>query len=652
MTFLAPLGLAALLALPIIVLLHLRRERLRRVAVSSLLLWQHVAPAAGKQRRRMLPLTLLLLLHLLIAALLALALGNPLWFSDLLGSGQRHTIAIIDSSSSMAAAEGLGSTRLEQARGHVRAVINGMRGTDRLSLITADTHARLLTTGGTGNRADLLAALDSIEAVGTGTDMADALTLARVVRESYQENPDEQLLVVSDLLPPADSELASSAGQIEWVRVGESTNNRAIINLAAEPQRGGAAGYNVYARVVNYDSNSVFTTLQLLGDDELIDLRDIDLQANGEVELTWNVPPGIKLLRAEMQGNDALPADDAARISLVQARPINLVLVSESSIALNRLLRVLNALPQLTINTVLPEEYALSPLAARADLTIFNGVLPDISAWPAGGVLAIDPPAREHPLLSVAADAPDAAQPGQEAEAAPGSDGPVDIRVPAGADDILQDLSLGGVDFGSLPRIEPPAWAQVQVLADETPLIMSGSTGRSEVAIWAFSLARGNITTKLAFPLLVARAVQDLTPPAPPEALLVGQTLELQPGPHTDRIEFQPPDGPPQQVPISQTVSIEGLFEPGLYTLTEYAGDEVVYEGTIAVNAGSPLESDLRPRPLQAGLDGFVALNMPAETETADAQSRAQETPQPLWSWLALAALAVMCIEWLYVHWR
>jgi hypothetical protein len=144
--------------------------------------------------------------------------------------------------------------------------------------------------------------------------------------------------------------------------------------------------------------------------------------------------------------------------------------------------------------------------------------------------------------------------------------------------------------------------------------------------------------------------VQELTPPDPPDALLVGQTLALQPGPHTDRIEFQPPDGPTQEVPISQTVYIEGLFMPGLYSLTEYAGDDVVYAGTIAVNAGSPLESDLRPRPLQAGLDGYVALDTP--DETAAAESREQETPQPLWSWLALAALVVLCIEWLYVHWR
>ena len=77
MTFLLPLGLLALLTLPIILILHLLRERRRRMAVPSLLHWQNLPRKREGERIRRLPLTLLLLLHLLVAALIGLALGRP-----------------------------------------------------------------------------------------------------------------------------------------------------------------------------------------------------------------------------------------------------------------------------------------------------------------------------------------------------------------------------------------------------------------------------------------------------------------------------------------------------------------------------------------------------------------------------------------------
>src|SRR3712207_8291507 len=50
--------LLALLTLPIIVLLHLLRERRRRVSVPSLMHWQHLPRRPEGERIRRLPLTL------------------------------------------------------------------------------------------------------------------------------------------------------------------------------------------------------------------------------------------------------------------------------------------------------------------------------------------------------------------------------------------------------------------------------------------------------------------------------------------------------------------------------------------------------------------------------------------------------------------
>ncbi|WP_322511723.1 BatA domain-containing protein, partial [Chloroflexus sp.] len=77
MTFLAPIGLLALLALPVIVFLHLLQARRRRAVVPSLLIWWQIPSRPAARRRRRLRWTLLLLLHLLAALLIGLALAQP-----------------------------------------------------------------------------------------------------------------------------------------------------------------------------------------------------------------------------------------------------------------------------------------------------------------------------------------------------------------------------------------------------------------------------------------------------------------------------------------------------------------------------------------------------------------------------------------------
>ena len=173
MTFLLPLGLLALLTLPVVLLLHLLRERRRRVAVPSLLHWQNLPRKPEGERIHRLPLTFLLLLHLLIAALIGLALGQPQLVGALGGAAQQTAI-IIDTSTSMAARDGA-STRFAMARERARTKLNAMGNGDRVILIAAGPMARVVASGA-GDPTALLAALDQLRPGGTGTDMDGALT--------------------------------------------------------------------------------------------------------------------------------------------------------------------------------------------------------------------------------------------------------------------------------------------------------------------------------------------------------------------------------------------------------------------------------------------------------------------------------------------
>jgi Ca-activated chloride channel family protein len=611
MTFLAPIGLLALLTLPVIVILHMLRERRRRVVVPSLLLWQLMPRRQEAQQRRRLPLTLLLLLHLIAAALLALALARPQW-SFALFRGNDALAVIVDTSTSMAAPAGAGS-RLDAARARARALV-GSAGS--LTLIAAGSQARVVDAGGADAAARLGAALDALTPAGTGADIAGALTLAEA---ALQGRPDARVVVITDAaLPALAAELDGrpAALPVEWQTVGGPAPNRALVALAARPRPGNGPA-QVYARAVNYGDAPVRTVLRLYGDGEILDTRPVTMEPNGEAELTWTVPRGVTLLRAELDGGDALPADDSFSVSLAQTRPVRALLVSARPAALERALR---AVPGLELSILDPVAYA----GSDADLTIFDGFLPD--QWPAGGVLAVHPPAGT-PLLEV--DSRErAAAPDDVLEVLPGAD-------------LLDGVSLGSVEFGQLRAATPPEGFATLLRRGETPLVLRGRAGASEIAVWAFDLGQGNLTTRLAFPLLVARTVRDLTPPALPPSALLGETVRLRPDPRADHVEVAAPDGSVQIVEAAPGRPVDlGLDQPGVYTLAERAGERVLYEGRLGVNAGAPVESDLAPRELPA------APPAPAGVLGLDDGRR------PLWPWLAAAALAVMLFEWLYVNGR
>ena len=79
------------------------------------------------------------------------------------------------------------------------------------------------------------------------------------------------------------------------------------------------------------------------------------------------------------------------------------------------------------------------------------------------------------------------------------------------------------------------------------------------------------------------------------------------------------------------------LDQPGVYTVAEVADGATLFTGRLAVNAGAPIESDLAPRAL------------PAPQPVARAPGEGDEA-RPLWPWLAAVALAVLMLEWAYVH--
>jgi Ca-activated chloride channel family protein len=597
MTLLIPIGLLALLILPIIVLLHLIRDRQRRYAVPSLQHWLRLPRPQEGQRIRSLPLTLLLLLHLLVAALLAFALARPQLGGTLLGSA-RQLALVIDTSTSMSAAHG-SSTRFAEALAQAQALLDDLRPNDQIVLVAAGPEARTIGSGGVEDRAVLREALAQLQPAGDGSDLSGALTLAHAALDTQHER---RIVVLSDQAVQAPSRIGGVP--VSWQQIGESQPNRAIVTFSA---RAWGERQQIYARIINYADQPFQTRLRLYGDDQLIETRTLQLRANGENEQIWTLPNNYRLLRLALDGNDALPDDDQSFLALTPPPPANVLLVSSKPDALRRALTAARA--NVTVLDPIGYEQLVAP---SFDVIVFDSYLP--IAWPDTAVWVINPP-RATNLLTVTGD-PSLLLPGE--------------LIQNGA--ILDGLSFGGVRFGTVQPLEVPSWAVTQLAIDDQPLIVRGNDGSREIAIWTFDLASGNMPSRLAFPLLTARTIRDLMPDPLPSVMSVGSSIPLQQSPQAAQFAVTGPDG-------SQTSLDQANFtQPGFYAVVGPKWNQ-----QIGVSAGSQLESDLRSVAQSSP-------SVPSDWAAAEDATSQQRHARDIWPWLALAALAILMLEWGYVH--
>jgi len=157
MGFTQPLGLLALLAVPVVLYLHLFRRRFEPRKVSALFLFAADAlPAsAGRTKTRLLN-TVSLWCELIAATALALWLGG---FYVGAPEAEQHLVVVLDDSASMQATGPLGDTR-EQAQGFVEGAIRALPSSAEVTVIRTGVRPEVIA-GPRARTAGALAALST-----------------------------------------------------------------------------------------------------------------------------------------------------------------------------------------------------------------------------------------------------------------------------------------------------------------------------------------------------------------------------------------------------------------------------------------------------------------------------------------------------------
>lgn len=654
MSLLTPLALLGLLTVPAILLLHLLLNRRERLDIPSLRIWRGLEQKRQGSRPRHIPFSLMLILQLLIAIALTLGLARPA-LSFLLAR-PRQVIFILDVTTSMTAEDASATAvegparRFDAARKFIQAQLQAMRDQDTFAVVSLEPQPQILLSGDGPQKAQALLALDSFAPGATGVDLAAALTLANgLVDDSANRRP--EIIVLTDGAFNVPSEpLPPMLAPVTWQMIpglNAGGSNQALLNLSSRLLPDGR--HRLFARIVNYGDTPVERTLQISVDQRLFDEVTVALAPQEEADRVWTLPERAETVTAEIVEPDLLPLDNRAELLLTGPARYRVLLLSNTPRPINDpgadprdtvLARALRA--QAGVELTVDDPAAFRQELTEFDLIVFEGLSADLTTWPRGNLLVVNPPLG-HPLLMAEHFARNLRP------ATPEPDGSA----------LLAGVDLSGVYFNRVPELTLPEWAEVDLrgiplTASQTrstiggaagaghPLIFQGTTGPSRLVVWAFDLAASNLPARLALPILTANTISSLLSPSPPQVVPVGR-----PVPIDGSFIIELPSGrrlsafaSPPTAETGQAGQFSRTRQPGLYRIYNERNNQVA---GFAVHAGAALESNLSepfsPNDLIISYLPDSALN---DTETEYRE---------FWPWLAGLALVVIVFEgWL--AWR
>lgn len=606
MAFVHPAAWALGSLVAVLIALYLWERSRRRIDVPSLLLWR-VVPDAVIRTNRFRP-DWLFVLQCLLLGLLVAGLADPYLRDRPSRAESARVVFVLDASASMQAREGRDS-RFDLARAAIQRRIATLGSDDELMLIAAGQHPTVAATF-SHDHGDVLQRLAALEPADTGANLDAALAVAGRAAEQAERPATVELYTDT----PRDELGAEWRDRIGVMQIGETDDNLAIEGM--QVTQGRFQDYRdarAYVAVHNFAHREAHGVLTLHIDDALLSRQGFTLAPRSVGGFPLGALPAPGVLRASLEVDDALAADNSAWAYIRPTRALHVLAVTDSETLRSELSRIAAATPNLQFTVVSPAAYQD---AQGADVVLFHRFAP---APPAdAAALYIAPEGDTSPFPTRGAF-----------DGVPVLDWNEHHPVLAG---VRPELPFA---LTTARDITVPAWAEVLISSraagKELALAAAGEQQGRRRAALAFDLDRDNLlsTDHVNLLLLFLNTLDWLAPGE--DGVRVVRTGEVE---VVDRLPAQPrrivdPRGHEFVAPADASVALETPYS-GEYRVAADDTTVRVFANFIDAN-----ESDIgRAR------QGSSSAPPP------QAAASAAHHPRGFSTWLYAAAAALMLLEW------
>lgn len=622
MNFLTPLAFLALPLLPLIVLFYMLKLKRQRKLVASTLLWRRavedlVANAPFQKLRN----NLLMYLQLLIIAAMILALARPVMRLAM----QRGTtlVLLVDQTASMQATDGGGMNRFERAKEHAYTLIEQMANNDNMTVIGFSNTSSIIQTA-TGDKALLRDAVRNMSVTDTEADLrftsliVESITTTPEGEEGSFRRPkgDAKTIILSDGGIGDVSQVFANVGTIEFVSVGEGSDNMGIVGMDVRESFTSVENLRenqVFVSIRNSFAEEKTATVELLLGTQSFDVREATISANSTGSVVFTAGADVSgIATARIVGmRDLLQIDDAAGAVIKPPREISILVVSTGNYFLEQ---ALAADPSVQVRSVHPTDF--EAIREEYDLTVFDNA--STGSLGSGTYLFIN---SIPPNL------------GYEESGTEQNPQIIDWNR---VHPVMRFVNMDRVLIGNAKKITAPTGTLALVESSETDLITVHETETRRVITVGFDIFKSYWPVDVSFPIFVSNVI-DFSRRGGSEsaraAYPTGATIPvlLPRGAASARVRM--PDGreEPLEFAGSSVAYFSSTGTEGIYTALFDDGSTRDY----AVNLMSELESTLTPaEEITLGGQTISGTESPAKSN------------QEVWPWLALLALGVLMVEW------
>jgi hypothetical protein len=534
-------------------------------------------------------------------------------------------VLLIDASASMQATD-VSPSRLDLAKEEARRLVDGLGPNDRALIARMEARTTPLSPL-TDDPAALREAIDAV----TPTDVAASLAGGlRFALDVLRGQPHPEIVVLSDghLGEPRDDEGEVALGDVSlrFVPIGRGRRNVGVTAFSVRRyplDKSRSAGL---VELRNAGPRDESVELTLLGDGRPLDVQTLEVPAGRRITSHFEDLAGAdrtleaRIARADGT-RDELPADDRAYARLPDRRRARVLCVTRGNLYLQAALLLDE---YLDVTELPPDAY---PPEGRFDVVIFDDFVP--ATPPGAHAIYLHP------------------------QPAPGARGPLtvtgtlerpvfeqlDRRHPLLRFTALRDVNVGEALAVTL---EP---GDVRVAGDARgPLLVAGTReGRRFVAL-TFDVRRSDLPLRVAWPLLLLNAIDGFLEEdaAYLSSHRTGETWRVPVPAETETARVTAPDGEVRDVPVVDGRAVIADLRAGFYTLDTRTASGSAHAQTFAANLADDAELDIAP---------VAQLRVGRTTATRPRAGRAGLRTE-LWTWLVLAALALLCVEWFTYHRR